>query len=103
MRSDFEKFGNFLSFDMMKRQQNNLNWPYFGPVIVNGSNKVQVSGEAFMVGETHEAYKVVLDTLLEFTPSRSRNSIMIVAGDCILTDDFMSTLDLPNAKLIWNR
>ena len=70
---------------------------------MDGSNKVRVIGEAFMVGETHEAYKVVLDTLLEFTPSRSRNSIMIVAGDCILTDDFMSTLDLPNAKLIWNR
>ena len=40
MRLDFQKFGNFLSFDMMKRQQNNLNWPYFGPVVVDGSNKV---------------------------------------------------------------
>ena len=100
MRSDFVKFGNFLSFSMMKRQQNNLNWPYFGPVVIDGSNKIRVIGEAFLVCETHEAYKAVIETLLEFTPSRTKESIFIIAGDCALNEDFLTSLNLPNATLI---
>ena len=103
MRSDFELYGNFISIDMMMRQMNNLKWPYFGPLILDGNNKVRVIGEACLLGEYHEAYKVVLETLLEFTPNRKNTSIQIIAADCAVTEDFMNQINLPNAKLIWDR
>ena len=40
MRKDFELYGNFVSVDMMMRQMNNLKWPYFGPVVLDGNNQV---------------------------------------------------------------
>ena len=40
MRRNFEKYGNFISLDMMKRQQNDLRWSYFRPVVVDCNNTV---------------------------------------------------------------
>lgn len=103
MRRNFELYGNFISVDMMKRQQNNLEWPYFGPVVVDGNNSVRVIGEACVVGESHEAYEAVLDVLFSFTPNRPRASVHIIASDCFINEEFMNKIDLPNAKLIWDR
>ena len=42
-----------------------------------------------MIGESHGAYKVVLDTLFEFTLKQSRESVLIIASDCILNQEFV--------------
>ena len=103
MGKSLDKYGNFLSFDIMKRKANNCSWPYFGPIVIECNNYVRVVGKAFMLGETHEAYCFVINTLLNFTPGRLQEDVLIIAGDCVLNDTFLTSLNLPNAKLIWDQ
>ena len=71
-------------------------------IIVRRFVCVRVACKAFMLGETHEAYCAVLNTLFDFFPRRSREEVLMLAADCVLNDDFIDHLGLPNARLLWD-
>jgi hypothetical protein len=45
MRRSFELYGDALFLDMMKRKTNSQEWPYAGPVVLNGNKKIEVAAE----------------------------------------------------------
>ena len=63
MRASYEMFGNFISIDAMKRQQNSLHWPYIGPCIYDENKTVAVIAESIVCAKRHKAYKFVLDSI----------------------------------------
>jgi hypothetical protein len=49
-RWSFKLYGNVLFLDMMKRKTNSQEWPYVGPVVLNGNNKkIEVASEGILV------------------------------------------------------
>jgi len=64
-----ERFGNYVTFDAMKRELNTELWPYLSPTIVNDCGESQVVIECLAVGERHSVYSFMIEHLLLFTPS----------------------------------
>ena len=77
MRSAFELFGNFVSIDAMKRQQNSHHWPYIGPVVLDENKTVAVIAESIMTAERHVAYEFVLNAIFDMAPRRHRSQVNI--------------------------
>ena len=60
MRSNFERFGSYISLDSMKRELNTLCWPYFAISLQNELNKVCVGCEALMISERDAEYNLLV-------------------------------------------
>ena len=57
MRHNYESGGFCLFLDAMKRQQNDIDWPYISVVTLNNSKKVANACEALTCAERLEAYR----------------------------------------------
>ena len=68
MRSNFIRFGSFLSIDAMKRETNYNGWSYISPVVINDVNKICVVCEALMISEDNDAYHFVISSLFQMCP-----------------------------------
>ena len=94
MQSAYELFGNYISINAMKCQQNILRWPYIGPVVLDESKTVAVIAEAIVCSERHDAYKFVLESIFEMAPKRSKTQVMCLAADCFVTPKLLSLLGI---------
>jgi hypothetical protein len=56
MRDNFERFGNFVCVDSMKRELNTYAWPYMAISMYNEMDLVCVGCEGIMCSEREEAY-----------------------------------------------
>jgi hypothetical protein len=103
MRASYELFGNFISIDAMKRQQNSYHWPYIGPCVYDENKTVAVIAESIVCAERHEAYKFVLGAIFEMAPRRPKSQINVVASDCFVTPSLLSELGISNScHLMWD-
>jgi len=84
MRDNFERFGGFLSMDVMLRPINEMEWPYMSISMYNELNSVCVACEGIVCGERVEAYKAMVDFVLDNNKKRTRNDINVVAADGVL-------------------
>ena len=100
MRSNFERFGTYLSLDSMKRKLNTLHWPYFAITLMNELNKVCVGCEALLISERDEAYDFLIKSTLEMCPKRNKKDISIVSGDGFFNQSSLEKWGLCNAKFI---
>ena len=99
MRSNFERFGGFISIDAMNREINMMEWPYISVTMYNELEKVCLGCEAIMTAERHEAYSAIIDFMLEYSPLRKREEIYVVAADGAVTQESITNIyRLPNAK-----
>ena len=56
-RDNFERFGNYLSIDVMRSSICNAKeFCYIDPVVLNEIGKINVVCEGFVITETHDAY-----------------------------------------------
>ena len=46
MRAAYEQFGDVIYLDAMAKEQNSIAWPYIGPTMLDGSNKIAVACES---------------------------------------------------------
>ena len=84
MRDNFERFGGFFSTDAMLRPINEMEWPYMSISMYNELNSVCVACEGIFCGERVEAYKAMVDFILDNNKKRTRNDINVVAADGVL-------------------
>ena len=98
MRDNFERFGGFLSMNVMLRPINEMECPYMSISMYNELNSVCVACEGIVCGERVEAYKSMIDFVLDNNKKRSKYDIDVVATDGVLDQDKVTnTLGLPNA------
>jgi hypothetical protein len=83
MRRSFELYGDVLFLDMMKRKTNSQEWPYVGPVVLNGNKKIEVAAEGILVTESLDAYDFVVTAMLEMAHKRKKEDIKVICGDGI--------------------
>jgi hypothetical protein len=102
MRADWIRYGEILQLDALKKQMNNLQWPYIGPVVITNENRVAVVCEAIVIGETFDAYGFVLHSLEAMEPRRRLSTVKAVHSDCFLNQECLNEIGLSSAHLIWD-
>lgn len=96
-RAAFEQYGDVIFLDCMKRKQNSVDWPYIGPVVLDGDNKIIVIVESIICSERMEAYEFILNAAFEFTPQRPRSSVKVIYGDGIMSDRLLVNLGIADS------
>jgi hypothetical protein len=94
MRAAYEQFGGVLFLDMMKRQLNDVSWPYCGVVLLDGDKKITLACESIVYSERLESYKFIVEACLDMAPQRTRESLKVVFGDGILSNKLLSDLGI---------
>ncbi len=103
MRAAFKLFGNFVSIDAMKRQQNNIHWPYIAPVILDKSKTVAIVAESITTAERHKAYHFVVTSIFEMAPKRHKSEVDVIAADCFVTMSLLTSLGINDTcRLMWD-
>ena len=98
MRDNFERFGGFINMDTMKRHLTSLDWPYMFISMYNELNSVCLACEGIVCGEQVEAYKAMVQFVLQHNNKRTNRDIDVVAADGILNQEKVTnSLGLPNA------
>lgn len=96
-RAAFEQYGDVVFLDCMKRKQNSIDWPYIGPVVLDGDNKMIVIVESICCSERLEAYEFVMNAAFRFTPRRPRNTVKVIYGDGIMSDRLLANLGIKDS------
>ncbi|MGH7954494.1 MAG: hypothetical protein ACREOZ_00885, partial [Gloeomargaritales cyanobacterium] len=103
MRFAFERHGLLVCLDAMKRQLNNLKWPYIGPVVIDGYKKVSVVAEAFVNAERLDTYAFVMRSIFEMAPGRPKEKVTAIYGDCFLKQSLLESLGMADTtRLFWD-
>jgi|GEM_PF-4980773 len=84
MRGHCTRLLDVVMLDMMKRQQNSIDWPYCGPVLITGENKIATACEAIIVTESIDAYAFVMNATYEMS------GVDRSVTKCIFADGIMS-------------
>ncbi len=75
---------------------NCLNWPYSGPVVLDGDKTIFVIAESICCSEWIDGYVWVMRVILEMAPKRKTSSITYIFGDGILEDSLLDMLGIRN-------
>ena len=100
MRRNYELFGPFLCFDIMKRDTNHLPWPYTAVTMLSEAKNVCVACEGIVYGERNDMYEAQAIFLKEFSPSRPLTMVDIVAADRFFDQSMIHKLGFSNAAFI---
>ena len=92
MRRHLLQFGDILFLDSQKRQYNKLCWPYIGPVIRTGENKIRVIAESVVISEDLESYQWILESVAAMEPKWSLSNLRIIFSDGFITQSLLHQL-----------
>ena len=82
VRDNFERFGNYISINIMHLSICNAKFFYYiAPVIKNGIRKINCECEGFIISETHDAYIFVLDSFFKMCPHRKKQFYVIYSNE----------------------
>ena len=99
MRKQLLQFGDMMFLDSQKRQYNKVCWPYIGPVIRTGENKVRVVAESVVISEDLDSYQWILKSLSVMEPKSLLSNLRIISSDgqhLMLTNNGTKPLKKPN-------
>lgn len=77
MREAWIVHGHVLHLDAMKRQLNDLYWPYVGPVAMHQEGRIVTVCESLVIEESLGMYVFVLNSLFEMERMREKYSTRI--------------------------
>ena len=100
MRRNYELFGSYLCFDMMKRDINTLLWPYTAITMLDEAKNVCVACEGIVCGEKTDMYSAQAKFLSKYATSRQLSSVQIVAADGFFDQETIIDLGFINANFI---
>ena len=100
MRRNYELFGSFLCFDMMKRDINTLLWPYTAVTMLDEAKQVCVVCEGIVSGERLDMYAAQSKFLSKFAPSRPLSMVDVIAADGFFDQLTVRKLGFENARFI---
>ena len=79
--------------DMMKRQQNTVDWPYCGPVLITGENKVACACEAIVLSESQDTYVWIMNSVYEMS-GVSPKQTKVIFGDGVQSMKLLERLGI---------
>ena len=94
MRKHLLQYGDIMFLDAQKRQYNKLCWPYIGPVIKTGENRIRVVAESVVISEDIEAYQWILESIVSMEPKWSLSKLRIVFSDGFITQTLLEKLNI---------
>jgi hypothetical protein len=83
MRARWERYGDVLFLDAMKRQLNSLHWPYLSVVCLEGDKSIGVCVEGICCAERLDAYEWILRSMFTMGPKRKPSQVRMFFGDGI--------------------
>jgi hypothetical protein len=104
MLQDFVRYGDFISLDSMKRQYNDLLWPYIGVCVLDDEFRVRCCCESISVEESFASYAWIFLMLIAKARVRPKESIKAIFGDCIMTPTLLDEqyLDMDTCRIFWD-
>ena len=100
MRRNYELYGGYICFDMMKRGLNKLLWPYTAITMYDETGSLCLACEGFVHGERTDIYVAECRFLGKHAPSRPLTSVQIASADGFFDKEMLMTLGLTNAKFV---
>jgi hypothetical protein len=94
MKKLLRRHGHLLFLDYQKRQFNKVNWPYFGPVAIDGDFKIGVVAESLFITESLDGYYFALKSMFDMCPQFRKEDIKLVYSDEFLTEELLSRLGI---------
>lgn len=89
--------------DMMKRQQNTADWPYCGPILITGENKIACACEAIVLSEGTSYYSWIMNSVYDMA-GVDRSETKIIFGDGIHSNNLLRQLNIEDtSNLIFDR
>jgi len=103
MRAMFEQFGIALFVDVMKRQQNKINWPYYSMVVIDNDMKIGLAAEGIACAERTDGYAWFIQSIGEMAPGRHLSTLKVIFADCFATDAMLEQIGLlSTCTLVWD-
>ena len=76
MRNNFERFGNYLSIDVIISSISDVKeFCYIAPVVLNEIGRINIVCEGFVITENHDIYIFILESLFQMSSSRSKEIV----------------------------
>ena len=95
MRDNFERFGNYLSIDVMKSSiSNSAEFCYIAPVVLNEIGRINVVCEGFVITENHDAYTFILESLFQMSSKRSKENVHAIFADEFMTQNILDSIGM---------
>ena len=97
MITNFERFGDLLSIDVMRSSISNDNFfCYIAPVVKNEIGKINIVCEGFVISEIHDAYIFTLESLFKMSPSRTKENVYTIVSDEFLIQPILDSMNMNN-------
>jgi len=100
MRYNLIRYGNIMFIDGQKRQLNKLNWPYIGPVIRNGDNRIGVTCKAIVTSEDNDTYTWIFQSMKSIEPRWSPSEIQILYADQLVSKKLLENLNISDTCIL---
>jgi hypothetical protein len=92
MRASFNNYGQALFLDAMKRQLNNLGWPYIATALIDGWKRFVSVSQAIICGELENAYLWIVQSTVEMSDGLRMDEIYSIIGDCFVQPTLLEKL-----------
>ena len=102
MRSNFERYSQFICIDAMKKKTNVSLFPYMSITVLDEMNKVQVCCEALVMQERKEAYTFMIRLALSMAPKVDPDRIKNVFGDKFITRSLLNESRLEGSRILYD-
>ncbi len=100
MRSNFERYGGYISLDTMKWEINKWLWPYMSIVMYNEHKIMCLGYEGIMCGERVDRYKFMCNFLIRNTPGHDPDKVHVFSGDGFFDQAMVHDLGFRNARYL---
>ena len=97
MRRNYELFGDYVCFDMMKRNITTLGWPYTAIALYDENRQLCVCTEGFVSGEMIDIYIAMGTFLKKHATGRSLEDVRIVSGNGFFNETLTADMGLCEA------
>ena len=95
MRDNFERFGNYISIDVMRSSVSNAKeFCYIAPVVLNKIGRINVVCEGFVITENRDAYTFILESLLQMSSTRSKDNVHAIFADEFMTQNILDSIGM---------
>ena len=95
-RGNCKNLLDVVMLDMMKRQQNSVDWPYCGPVFISGhEHSIALGAEAILITESIDAYVFVMNATYEMS-GVDRTVTRVIFADGIMSLTLLRKLGIEN-------
>ena len=101
-RDNFERFGNYLSIDVMKSSICNAKeFCYIDPFVLNEIGNINVVYEGFVITETHDAYDF-LKSLFQMSTSRNKKKLFAIFSDEFMTQRIVDSIGMHSTRIYYD-